>query len=196
MKVGASTFLRAATDASGWPREALPELAFAGRSNVGKSSLINALLGRKALAHVSQRPGKTRALGFIEVELGPRRLRFCDLPGYGFAKVSKGERAAWGKMIEAYITKREDLSLVVCLVDARHPPSALDRQMVTWLSALGRPMQVVGTKIDKLGRNQRRGAIDGLSRDLELPVLGFSAKTGEGKELLWRKLLEAAGLSR
>ena len=193
MKVGTSTFLLAATDSASWPSMSLPEVAFAGRSNVGKSSLINSLLGRKALARISSKPGKTRALGFIEVETGPRTLRFCDLPGYGFAKVPKTERAAWGRMIEEYVTEREDLRLVVCLIDARHPPSALDQQMVAWLAALGRPMQVVATKIDKLTRNQQPGALKRIKQALELPVVGVSSVKGQGRDELWRLLVDATG---
>ncbi|MDF1565071.1 MAG: ribosome biogenesis GTP-binding protein YihA/YsxC [Deltaproteobacteria bacterium] len=191
MKVHDARFLLAATDSKSWPKEPLPEIAFAGRSNVGKSSLINALLGRKALAKTSSKPGKTRALGFIEIQAGSSRLRFCDLPGYGFAKVSKSERAAWGKMIERYVTERDDLRLVVCLVDARHPPSALDRQMIEWLTALGRPMQVVATKLDKLPRNKQATAVKKLKQELGLPVVGVSSEKGTGKDELWRVLAEA-----
>ena len=202
MKVTHARFLRSADRPESWPAPPRPEVAIAGRSNVGKSSLINTLLGRRGLARTSGKPGHTRSLNFIDVGLdaGGRlhRLRFCDLPGYGFARVSKAERARWKQRIEAYLIRRETLALVVSIVDARHPPTAQDAQMIDWLTALGRPYQVVATKLDKVPATRRVAALRALEEALELPrghVVGFSAVSGEGKARLWSRILErcAAG---
>ena len=196
MKVREARFLKSAEAKAHWPPDDLPEVAIGGRSNVGKSSLINTLTGRKALARVSSTPGRTRLLNFIDVTLGipPGQLfdlRVCDLPGYGFAKASKTERRRWGPMIEHYVEGRQRLALVVHIVDSRHPPTVLDQQMVAWLDGLGRRALVVATKIDKVGKGRRGAVLQGLRRDLGVDVVAFSAVTGEGKDAVWDRVVEA-----
>lgn len=197
MKPREVRFLKSAVGRSSWPPADRPEVAFGGRSNVGKSSLINALCGRKALARVSSTPGRTRSLNFIDVELpvgaSELALRLCDLPGYGYAKLSKTERRRFGPMIEAYVEGRETLRLVVHIVDVRHDPTELDRQMVAWLAALGRPAIVVATKLDKLGKGRRGGALTAMRRALACEVVGFSSVSGEGRDEVWGRIAEACG---
>ncbi len=145
-------FLTSAVKPSQYPEEGIPEIAFAGRSNVGKSSLINLLLGRKSLAKVSSSPGKTRTINFFLINNGEFRL--VDLPGYGYAKVSKSTSEDWGKMMETFLTKRKGLVKVVQLVDSRHEPSAQDKQMYEFLQYYGLDGLVVATKADKLSKNE------------------------------------------
>jgi len=167
------------------PREPYPQVAFAGRSNVGKSSLLNVLFGRR-LAAVSQTPGKTRTINYYLVN---RKLLFVDLPGYGYAKVAKAERRGWGERITRYLEREERLRLVVGLVDPRIPTSPLDAELVEFVRALGRPLLVVATKSDQLGRGALAAASARLTKDLDLAErpLEFSARTGAGK----RELLSA-----
>ena len=152
MTVKSAEFITSAVKPSQYPEAGLPEIAFAGRSNVGKSSLINLLLNRKALAKVSSSPGKTRTINFFNINNGEFRL--VDLPGYGYAKVSKSMSEDWGKMMETFLTKREGLLKVVQLVDSRHEPSAQDRQMYEFLQYYGLDGIVVATKADKLSKNE------------------------------------------
>jgi len=180
-----AAFAGSAAGPQGYPKGDLPEVAVAGRSNVGKSTLINALLGRKALAKTSATPGKTRLINFFDVG---GRFHLVDLPGYGYARVPKGERAAWGPRIERYLTGRDALRLVVLLVDIRHPAQERDHQMVAWLEHHKLPVLVVATKRDKLGRGAAGKAVAGLERDLEAPVLPVSARKREGLAALWRAL--------
>jgi GTP-binding protein len=174
------------------------EVAFAGRSNVGKSSLVNALVGRRALARVSSTPGRTRTLNFVEVSLVPggglRRLRMVDLPGYGYAKVSKAEKRRWGPMVESYVTERDGLALVILVVDARRPPTDLDVAMAGWLTETGRPWACVVTKLDKLAKTRRAAAVRAAEQALALPAgaaVGFSAEAGIGRDAVWGRILEA-----
>lgn len=190
MRVVRAAFAGSAAGPEGYPKGDLPEVAFAGRSNVGKSTLINALLGRKALAKTSGTPGKTRLINFFHVN---DRFHLVDLPGYGYARVPKGERNAWGPRIERYLTGRDALRLVVLLVDIRHPAQALDHQMVAWLGHHKVPLRVVATKRDKLGRGAAGKAVAGLERDLEVPVIPVSARKREGLAALWRALDAAVG---
>ena len=140
-------FVKSATAPAHYPDGDLPEVAFVGRSNVGKSSLLNSLVGRKKLAHISSTPGKTRHINFYLID---RVYHFVDLPGYGYAKVSKTEREAWRKSIESYLTGRSQLRLVVSLIDIRHEPTRLDRDLIEWLDQLGLPFIIVLTKSDKV----------------------------------------------
>lgn len=180
-------FMRSATTPEHYPPNDMPEIALVGRSNVGKSALLNALCNRKNLARVSQQPGRTQVINFYQVK-GP--LRLVDLPGYGYAKVSKAVREAWGPMIEAYLRDREALAGVVHIIDSRHPPSEDDRLMQGWLQAYNVPTLVVATKSDKLSTNERVKQKTFLERELERPVLFFSSHTKDGRDELIRQMLE------
>ena len=187
-------FLVSAVSAAQFPRAEAPEIAFLGRSNVGKSSLLNALVGEKA-ARVSNTPGRTRAINFFAVsdERGKRKMMFADLPGYGYAKISKSISAGWPKFIEPYLAGRETLALCICLVDANVPPRPNDRQLLDWLRAAGREFVVVATKIDRMSGNERTRSLAALKRALDVEeLLPVSAKTDYGiKEL--RARIEEAG---
>jgi len=195
-------FLTTATRPEEWPRGPEPEVAFVGRSNVGKSSLLNALARRKGLARVSSTPGRTRALQFFALAYRPtpaarpRRLRFCDLPGYGHAEVSRAERDRWAAMIEDYLRGRDDLRAVVLIVDARHPPAESDADALAFLRAAGREVVVAATKIDKLARARRAAALATVERGLGLgrgEAVPFSAVEGTGADALWSRLAVIAG---
>jgi len=186
-------FLLSAVSAAQFPRAAAPEIAFLGRSNVGKSSLLNALVGATA-ARVSQTPGRTRAINFflISVENARTRLVFADLPGYGYAKIAKSISAEWPKFIEPYLEKRAALRLCVCLVDANVPAQARDAQLLAWLRAQGRAFVVVATKVDRLSGNARTRNLAALQDGLQVgEILPVSAKTGYGLKQLWEKIGEA-----
>jgi GTP-binding protein len=186
-------FLLSAVSAAQFPAAAEPEVAFLGRSNVGKSSLLNALVGEKA-ARVSQTPGRTRAINFFRVldESSRKRLIFADLPGYGYAKISKSISAEWPKFIEPYLKERATLRLCVCLVDACVPAQASDAQLLAWLRAQGRGSVVVATKVDRLSGNERTRNLAALKEGLGVEeILPVSAKTGYGLKGLWGKIVEA-----
>jgi GTP-binding protein len=172
----------------------VPEIAFLGRSNVGKSSLLNTLVGEKT-ARVSQTPGRTRAINFFALldARQQRRLMFADLPGYGYAKISKSISAGWQEFIEPYLAIRSTLKLCICLVDSNVPAQQPDRQLIDWLRASGRDFAVVATKIDRLSGNERTRNLLALKKGLELDdVLPVSAKTGSGLKELWARI-DAAG---
>jgi GTP-binding protein len=186
-------FLLSAVAAAQFPAAAAPEIAFLGRSNVGKSSLLNALVGEKA-ARVSQTPGRTRAINFFLVsdEILRKRMVFADLPGYGYAKISKSISAEWPRFIEPYLRERATLELCVCLVDACVPAQASDAQLLQWLRAEGRAFLVVATKVDRLSGNERTRNLAALTKDLGVEeILPVSAKTGYGLKGLWGKVVEA-----
>lgn len=200
-RVLSATFLRTAAKRDEWPRPADPEFAFVGRSNVGKSSMLNALARKPGLARVSNTPGRTRALQFFELEVHPSgsertlRLTFADLPGYGYAKVSKAERDQWAAMIEVYLRERDQLRAVVLIVDGRHSPQPSDREALAFLRAGGRRVVVAMTKLDKLARNKRIPAVRAAERQFGLPSgdgVPFSAVEGTGTEALWARLVELA----
>jgi GTP-binding protein len=196
-------FLLSATDVSHFPSEAktygVPEVAFLGRSNVGKSSLINSLLGSKQ-AHTSSTPGRTRAINFFALHEGAGTkmkvkptLIFADLPGYGYAKISKSISAEWPQFIEPYISERETLALCVCLVDTNIPPQANDHQLITYLKQTQRPFLVVGTKADRLSNNVLAKNVAALKREHEVEeILPVSAKTDAGTKALWQRLMAVA----
>jgi GTP-binding protein len=190
-------FLLSAMAAEQFPAPGAPEIAFLGRSNVGKSSLLNALVGEKA-AKVSQTPGRTRAINFFAL-LDPsqrHKLIFADLPGYGYAKISKSISAGWPAFIEPYLAIRSTLKLCVCLVDSNVPPQESDRQLIEWLRAAGREFTVAATKIDRLSGNERTRNLLALKKGLELDeALPVSAKTGYGIKELWARI-ESAGEAR
>jgi GTP-binding protein len=195
IKILDARFLTTAVEPKGYPTSLAPEVAFVGRSNVGKSSMINALTGRKKLVRVSNTPGRTRTLNFFDVDVdrdGKHHLvRFADLPGYGFAKVSKTERAEWQTMITAYLEKRRDLKVVVSIIDAEVGPTPDDFQTLDYLQNYRRIL-VVATKIDRLPKARRKPRLLALSEQLSLPleaVLPFSATEKLGLDEVWGALL-------
>ncbi|MZQ85931.1 YihA family ribosome biogenesis GTP-binding protein [Paenibacillus sp. 5J-6] len=192
MKVNQAEFVISAVGPSQYPEDALPEIALAGRSNVGKSSLINCLISRKNLARTSSQPGKTQTLNYYKVN---QDLYFVDLPGYGYAKVSKTKREQWGKFIESYLMNRETLRLVMQLVDLRHPPSKDDQAMYEWLRHNDVPVLVVATKADKIPRSQWPKHLkivrETLGMDKGVQPLMFSSELGLGKDELWGILEQA-----
>jgi GTP-binding protein len=187
-------FLLAATDEGQFPAASTPEVAFLGRSNVGKSSVINSLLGAK-IAKTSSTPGRTRTINFYEVRWPgkPRpALFFADLPGYGYARVAREVAAEWGTFIEPYLEHRPTLGLCLLLVDSSVPPQASDRQMADWLAAKQRNFLVVATKADRLSGNTLRSALEGLQREFGVNrIARFSARTGEGRDELWSEIRSA-----
>jgi len=190
-----SRFLAAATDAAHFPAPSLPEIAFLGRSNVGKSSVINSLVGDK-VARTSSTPGRTRAINFFEIRWPgkPRpELIFADLPGYGYARISREISQEWPKFIEPYLNERPTLGLCVVLVDANVPPQQSDRQLLDFLSSSNHNFLLVATKSDRLSTNQLHTALRTLAQ--EYPAarpLPFSAKTGSGRDELWKQIRQAA----
>ena len=192
-------FLTTAVDASGWPAPSAPEVAFVGRSNVGKSSMINALTGRRKLVRVSNTPGRTRALNFFEVHLArgeeTRRLLLADLPGYGFARVSKSERAGWERMITTYLEERAVLRAVVAIVDAEVGATAEDVQTLAYLAGEGREVVVAATKLDRLAKARRKPHLAAVAERLSVPrqsVVGFSATEKLGVDAVWEALWRAS----
>jgi GTP-binding protein len=188
-------FLASATGADHFPAPTLPEVAFLGRSNVGKSSVINTLVGTK-LARTSSTPGRTRSINFFEVRW-PGRPRpeviFADLPGYGYAKLSREISQEWPKFIEPYLNERPTLALCVALVDVNVPPQDSDRQLLDFLNMSGRDFLLVATKSDRLSNNQLQNALKGLAEAYpSAPVIPFSAKTGAGRDQVWNKIRESA----
>jgi GTP-binding protein len=187
-------FLAAATDAAHFPAPSLPEIAFLGRSNVGKSSVINSLVGDK-MARTSSTPGRTRSINFFEVRWAGKpqpELIFADLPGYGYAKLSKEISAEWPKFIEPYLNERPTLALCIALVDVSVPPQKSDRQLLEFLTTSGRNFLVVATKSDRLSNNQLRNALKGLEKEYPAErMVPFSAKTGAGREELWKRIRQA-----
>ena len=194
-------FVTTAVEPAGYPTGHAAEVAFVGRSNVGKSSMINALAARKKLVRVSNTPGRTRTLNFFDVDLARgterHRVRLADLPGYGFAKVSKGERAAWQKMITAYLEKRDHLEAVVSIIDAEVGPTPDDLNTLNYLQEkTASRILVAATKIDRLPKARRKPRLIALSEQLELPleaVLPFSSTEKLGVDEMWEMLLDSLG---
>jgi len=188
-------FLAAATDVSHFPAPSLPEIAFLGRSNVGKSSVINSLLGAK-LARTSSTPGRTRSINFFEVRWPgkPRpELIFADLPGYGYAKLAREISQEWPKFIEPYLNDRASLALCLALVDVNVPPQQSDQQLLEFLSASGRDFLIVATKSDRLSGNQLPNAVRTLEKEYPAArIVAYSAKTGAGRDQLWKEIRQAA----
>jgi len=186
MKITSAEFVKSAFEKSHWLADGRPEIAFLGRSNVGKSSLINSLLLRKGLARTSNTPGRTQSINFFLIN---DKFYFTDLPGYGYARVSKTMRADWGKMAEEYLADRSELALCVQLVDSRHAPTQLDIQLNEWLVHYGKPHVVVATKSDKLSRNELQRSITAASKTLAgTPILKYSAQTSAGRDELWSEI--------
>ena len=189
MKITSAEFLTGAVSYKQYPDSAYPELAFAGRSNVGKSSLINSLLNRKKLVKTSQTPGKTQEINFFKIN---NDFIFTDLPGYGFAKVPQPVRKRWGKMIEDYLLKRETLLAVIFIIDLRRRPSQLDLSLQRWLEAHGVEYLLVGTKVDKLSQSEIKKQKDKLNVAYfdggEGELLIYSSKSSRGRKELWSEI--------
>ncbi|UOQ86184.1 ribosome biogenesis GTP-binding protein YihA/YsxC [Gracilibacillus salinarum] len=189
MKVSKAEIVISAVSEKQYPSDRRPEIALAGRSNVGKSSFINKLINRKNLARTSSKPGKTQTLNFYNIN---DILYFVDVPGYGYAKVSKKEREKWGIMMEEYFSLRDTLKLTVLIVDIRHKPTEDDRMMYDFLKHYEIPVLVIATKLDKIPKNKKsahlKQVIDTLDLDPEDTVIPFSAETSEGKEDAWSYL--------
>lgn len=191
MKISSAVFTKSAFDESHWGRDGRPEISFLGRSNVGKSSLINSLLNKKGLARTSNTPGRTQSINFFLIN---DSFYFADLPGYGYARVSKTMRESWGKMAEDYLAKRDELILSVQLVDSRHSPTALDRQLQEWLVYNQKPHIIIATKADKLSNNQLKKSLDEIRQIMsESTVIPYSSITGKGKDEVWREIENALG---
>src|SRR5690606_16323783 len=189
MKVNNVELVISAVKPEQYPEEGLPEFALAGRSNVGKSSFINKMINRKSMARTSSKPGKTQTLNFYKIE---ESLYFVDVPGYGYARVSKKEREAWGQMIETYFTTREDLLAVLLIVDLRHPPTKDDVLMYDFLKHYGLPCLVIATKADKIPRGKwdkhKKVVKETLNLDPSDEIVVFSSETGLGKDEVWNIL--------
>lgn len=191
MKITSAEFVKSAFEKRHWTTDGRPEIAFLGRSNVGKSSLINSLLLRKALARTSNTPGRTQSINFFLIN---ESFYFTDLPGYGYAKVSKTMRADWGKMAEEYLAERDELALCVQLIDSRHGATPLDVQLNEWLVFNDKPHLVVATKADKLSKNELQKSLAAAGKALSgARLLAYSAKTGRGRDELWTELNAAVG---
>ncbi|HYZ90341.1 MAG TPA: ribosome biogenesis GTP-binding protein YihA/YsxC [Myxococcales bacterium] len=198
-----ASFVKSATKPDEWPPGDRLEAAFCGRSNVGKSSCLNALVNRRQLARVSRTPGRTRLLNFFDVSVAERTrsggrgpahaVRLADLPGYGFASGPREERARWKEMIETYLTRREPLRFLVVLIDGELGAQPSDVEMVRWARSLGKRIVVVATKLDRLARTRRDPQLEKIAARLEVPrdrVIAFSAKEKFGVAELWRELLD------
>lgn len=189
MKITSAEFVRSAFDRRHWITDSRPEIAFLGRSNVGKSSLLNSLLGRKGLARTSNTPGRTQSINYFLVN---DAFYFVDLPGYGYAKVSKSMRADWGVMAREYLTDRPELVLFIQLIDSRHPPTELDRQLNDWLVVNGKNHIVVATKSDKLSNTLLQKQLAEFKRELtESKILSYSASNGKGRDEVWAEITSA-----
>ena len=188
-------FLAAATDVAHFPAPGLAEIAFLGRSNVGKSSVINSLVGAK-LARTSSTPGRTRSINFFEIRWPGKpnpELIFADLPGYGYAKVSREVSQEWPKFIEPYLNERPSLALCVALIDVNVPPQQTDRQLLDFLSASGRNVLLVATKSDRLSNNQLNNVLRTLAKEYpSARLLPYSSKTGAGRDELWKHIRQVA----
>jgi len=188
MNINKASFVISAVSNAQYPKDNLPEIALAGRSNVGKSSFINTLINRKNLVRTSSKPGKTRTLNFYHIN---DAFYFVDVPGYGYAKVSKTERNKWGQMIEEYIETRESLRVVVLILDIRHEPSKEDLQMINYLRYYEIPILIIATKMDKISKTKQLQYVNKMNKYLEdesIEVIPFSAITKENKDKIWKIL--------
>jgi len=183
MKITSAEFLKSALKEVDWPRDSIPEIAFLGRSNVGKSSLINSLLGVRGLARTSSTPGRTQLLNFFLIN---SKFRVVDLPGYGYAKAPKEVRAEWSSAAEEYLAKREQLVLSIHIVDSRHEPSKQDLQLHEWLVHHHKPHLIVATKSDKLSKNELSRNVNRAARAFKSDnLIIYSATKREGRDRLW-----------
>jgi GTP-binding protein len=201
VRIASAEFVAGAAKAEQIPPSTMfgeaPEIAFAGRSNVGKSSLLNMLLARKSLARTSNTPGRTRQVNFFDVQIAketPPRMVFVDLPGYGYAKVSKSEAHSWKNLIESYLVGRAMLRALYVLIDVRRGFEPDDEDLIEYGQkslAAGLRVSVVITKLDKLARNAQKPAVSKLSAGRDIPIIATSADTGDGRDLLWKSILSA-----
>ena len=193
MKLTSTEFIKSAFQEDDWPKDPRPEIAFMGRSNVGKSSLINSLLRTHGLARTSSTPGRTQSLNFFLIN---DQFSFVDLPGFGYARVPKVIKSTWGEMVTSYLAKRSQLMLSIHIVDSRHEPTNLDLQLHEWLRHTAKPRLIVATKSDKLSNNELRESMGRAKRLFGGDnVLAYSARTGRGREEVWRAIANALSLS-
>ncbi len=186
MKITSAEFIKSAFNERHWTTDGLPEIAFLGRSNVGKSSLLNSLLQRKGLARTSNTPGRTQSINFFLIN---ESFYFTDLPGYGYAKVSKTMRHDWGVMAEEYLAKRQELVVAIQLIDSRHPPTELDKQLQEWLVHHHKNHFIVATKADKLSNNKLKTSLQEIEKSLsESKIIAYSSVTGKGRDEVWREI--------
>ncbi len=186
MKITSATFVKSATSPEHYPRDGRPEIAFMGRSNVGKSSLINNLLGVRGLARTSSTPGRTQLINFFLIN---DVFVFVDLPGYGYARVPRDVKKHWGPMVEKYLATRSSLVLSILITDSRHGPTELDLLMKKWLETRGKPFIIVATKADKLSSNQLRASLNRASAVLgSEELVAYSAVTGSGAARIWKEI--------
>lgn len=186
MKISSARFVESVFNSGDLPKPYMAEIAFSGRSNVGKSSLINTLLNRKGVAKTSSSPGKTQSINFIEIN---NSLFFVDLPGYGYAKVPVSVKKTWQHLIEGYLKNRSTLRLIIFIIDARRAPREEEALFADWLDMHGIPFMVVLTKIDKIKRSMRQNALNSWKKFLNIDdIFSFSAVTGEGRDKIWREI--------
>ncbi|MGI9036413.1 MAG: ribosome biogenesis GTP-binding protein YihA/YsxC [Pyrinomonadaceae bacterium] len=189
MKITSAEFVKSAFARRHWTNDGKPEISFLGRSNVGKSSLLNSLLQRKGLARTSNTPGRTQSINFFLIN---EKFYFVDLPGYGYARVSKTTRTDWGVMAEEYLAGRDNLVLSIQLIDARHSPTTLDRQLHEWLIYNRKPRLIIATKADKLSGNKLKKSLDEIGETLpDSKIIAYSAVTGKGRDEVWREIQAA-----
>lgn len=197
MNLQNAEFIRSAVKNGDFPNDNLPQIAFAGKSNVGKSSTINRILNRKNFARVGNEPGKTIHINFFNID---KKAYFVDLPGYGYAKVSKTERERWGALMEEYFANEDTLTLGIHIVDIRHKPTADDKIMADWFLSVGVPYLVIANKSDKLKNSQRQGCLNIIRQTLMLPetvsIIPFSAEKGEGKDDVIKVIMQHVGESK
>jgi GTP-binding protein len=189
MKITKAEFIKSAFTEDDWPKDSQPEVAFLGRSNVGKSSLINSLLSVRGLARTSSTPGRTQSLNFFSVN---DKFKFVDLTGFGYARVPKEIKSSWGEMATTYLAKRRQLVLSIHIVDSRHEPTKQDLQLHEWLEQSDKPRLIVATKSDKLSHNELTRNLQHIARVLDDDsVMAYSAKSGRGRDELWRAIRTA-----
>jgi len=189
MKVATTEFLKSAFKEDDWPRDLKPEIAFLGRSNVGKSSLINSLLSVRGLARTSSTPGRTQSLNFFLIN---DQFKFVDFPGFGYARVPREIKSSWGEMATGYLAKRRQLVLSIHIVDSRHEPTKQDLQLHEWLEESNKPRLVVATKSDKLSNNELKKNLELIAHVLnDDSVMAYSAKSGRGRDGIWRAIKSA-----